>query len=144
MRQDNKTTLDTQPEAGVSRRRLRAARKFAHMMVVCIVLFPVVTSAQGFRGSVTGKVLDPAGAGVPGARVMLTSRTTNVSIVFATDESGYYAIPFVNPGVYDITVEAVGFKKILRRGVEVRVGDKLAVDFSLEVGELREIVNVTN
>ncbi len=144
MRQDNKTTLDTQPEAGVSRRRLRAARKFAHMMVVCIVLFPVVTSAQGFRGSVTGKVLDPAGAGVPGARVMLTSRTTNVSIVFATDESGYYAIPFVNPGVYDITIEAVGFKKILRRGVEVRVGDKLAVDFSLEVGELREIVNVTN
>src|SRR5437899_3253134 len=107
MRQDARTTLHTQLEAGVSRRRLLAARKFARMIASCIVLFPVVTSAQGFRGSVTGKVLDPAGAGVPGARVMLTSRTTNVSIVFATDESGYYALLFVNLGAYDSTAEDV-------------------------------------
>jgi hypothetical protein len=110
----------------------------------CLVLFAGVVSAQEFRGLISGKVLDPAGAAVPSARVVFTSPATNISIVVTTDENGNYAVSYITPGIYDVTVEAAGFKKLARRGVEVRVGDKLTIDLSLEVGEVHEIVNVTN
>lgn len=119
-------------------------RNLARVITSCLVLLGAVVSAQEFRGLISGKVLDPAGAAVPSARVAFTSPATNIAIVVTTDENGNYAVSYVTPGVYDVTVEAAGFKKLLRRSVEVRVGDKLTIDLSLEVGEVREIVNVTN
>src|SRR5438552_12033006 len=119
-------------------------RNLVLMIASCLVLFAPGVSAQEFRGAITGRVLDPASAAVPAARVAFTSQATNISVTVITDENGNYAVSYVTPGAYDVTVEAAGFKKLVRRGVEVRVGDKLTLDLDLEVGELREIVNVTN
>jgi hypothetical protein len=99
-------------------------------------------SAQEFRGSITGRVTDAAGAVVPGAQVAVTNSATNTSTWATTDESGGYTVLFLTPAKYDVSVEASGFKKLLRRGVEVRVGDKLTLDLTLEVGEVAETVNV--
>jgi hypothetical protein len=109
----------------------------------CLLLVAGVITAQEFRGSITGRVMDAAGAVVPGAQVSATNTATNASLWATTDESGDYTILFLTPGTYNMTVEATGFKKLLRQAVEVRVGDKLTLDLTLEVGQVAETVTVT-
>jgi hypothetical protein len=100
--------------------------------------------AQEFRGSITGRVLDETGASVSGAQVSATNTATNTSTWATTDESGDYTLLFLTPATYDIAIEARGFKKLLRREVEVRVGGKLSLDLTLELGQLSETVNITS
>ena len=114
------------------------------LLAIVVALIAASASAQEFRGSITGRVLDPSTAAVPSARIIFVNAGTNASAAVFSDSDGNYAIPYVAAGVYDITVEAAGFKKLSRRGVEVRVGDKLTIDFTLEVGEIREVVTIIN
>ncbi|MDQ2921139.1 MAG: carboxypeptidase-like regulatory domain-containing protein, partial [Acidobacteriota bacterium] len=134
--------LPTLPKSDV-RSRSSVVRNLAQLIVSCLILLVGIVSAQEFRGSISGKVLDAAGAAVPGAQVTFTSLATSISIAVTTDDSGNYAFPYLKSGIYDVGVEAAGFKKLQQRGVEVRVGDKLSIDLKLEVGEVREVVNVT-
>jgi hypothetical protein len=87
--------------------------------------------------------MDAAGASVRGASVSATNTATNASVWATSGESGDYTILFLTPGKYVVTVEARGFKKLLRQDIEVRVADKLTLDLTLEVGEVAETVNVT-
>jgi hypothetical protein len=119
-------------------------RNLAPLIAICVAAFSGVATAQEFRGSISGRVIDQSTASVPSARVTFVSVATNAATVVVSDGDGNYALPYVTAGPYDVTVEATGFKKLWRRGVEVRVGDKLTIDFTLEVGEIREVVNVTN
>jgi len=114
------------------------------LLAIVVALISASASAQEFRASITGRVSDPSTASVPSARITFVNTATNTSAAVLTDYDGNYAILYVAAGVYDVTVEANGFKKLAQRGVEVRVGDKLTIDFILEVGEIREVVNVTN
>src|SRR4029453_18064642 len=54
-----------------------------------------------------------------------------------------YTILYLNPGSYALAVEAQGFKRAVRQGIEVRVGDRLEFDLVLEGGAVSETVNVT-
>src|SRR2546421_7802369 len=114
------------------------------LIAIVAALIAASASAQGFRASITGRVSDPSTASVSSARITFVNTATNTSAAVLTDYDGNYAILYVAAGVYDVTVEAAGFKKLSRRGVEVRVGDKLTIDFTLEVGEIHEVVTVTN
>ncbi|HEX7722500.1 MAG TPA: carboxypeptidase-like regulatory domain-containing protein [Pyrinomonadaceae bacterium] len=116
----------------------------ARTIATCLALSFVIASAQEFRALITGRVSDPSTASVPSAQITFVNTATNSSVAVSSDYDGNYAILYVAAGVYDVTVEAAGFKKLSRRGVEVRVGDKLTIDFVLEVGEIREVVNITN
>src|SRR5215213_8858946 len=62
---------------------------------------------------------------------------------YDTNGDGEYNILFLTPGTYTLTVELSGFKKMVREGLEVRIGDKLAVDATLDVGRVEETVSVT-
>jgi hypothetical protein len=90
-----------------------------------------------------GRVTDVNGSLVPGAQVRFTNPATNISAVTKTDEAGNYSLLYVPAGQYNVSVEAKGFKGlVLRQPVEVRVGDKLSLDFVLQVGEVSESVTV--
>jgi len=99
--------------------------------------------AQDYRGQITGKVLDPSGAAVPGAQVKVINVATNSTASTTSDEHGSYTSLYLTPSTYRVTVEATGFKKLVRNGIDVRVGDSLQVDLTLEVGAAQETVNVT-
>ncbi|MBI3209531.1 MAG: carboxypeptidase regulatory-like domain-containing protein [Candidatus Solibacter usitatus] len=99
--------------------------------------------AQDYRGQIAGRILDPSGAGIPGATVIITSVATNAPARTKSDEAGRYTALYLSPGNYKLTVEAAGFKKLLRQGIEVRVADQLTLDLPLEVGNATETVNVT-
>jgi hypothetical protein len=124
--------------------RIRKRLSCIALVIACLLFFPSSGNAQEFRGSITGRVTDATGAVVPGVQVAVTNTATNTSTWATTDESGNYTVLFLTPARYDVVVEASGFKKLLRRNVEVRVGDKLTLDLTLEVGEFAETVNVVS
>src|SRR5688572_13424992 len=107
----------------------------AFMFALCAT-FSV--SAQEFRGTITGTVTDPNGAVVPGAKVTVKNTATNVTTNATSGESGGYAVPFLVPGTYSVSVVGDGFKTSTRENVEVKVDDRIAVDFKLEIGTSAE------
>src|SRR5712691_2060382 len=101
------------------------------------------SAAQEFRGSITGRVNDRSGGVLPGCTVTATNVATNVGSTATTNSEGLFTIPYLTPGSYTVVAELSGFKKSVREGLEVRVGDRLVVDMSLEVGQVEETVLVT-
>jgi hypothetical protein len=98
--------------------------------------------AQDFRGALIGRINDSSGARLPGATVTATNTATNVGSTTTTNEDGSYSILYLTPGTYSVSVELSGFKRVVRDGIEVRVGDRLTIDFTLDLGRLEETVSV--
>src|ERR1022692_2085871 len=98
---------------------------------------------QESRAVISGTVTDPQGAVVPAAEVEVKNLETNVVTKVATNSSGFYTVPPVNPGLYSITASATGFKTVVRSKVELRLADRVGLDFKLELGTASETVTVT-
>src|SRR5229473_3146180 len=101
------------------------------------------SAAQEFFGTITGRINDSSGGRLPGVTVTATNVATNVASTTVTNTEGAYTIPYLTPGSYTLKVELSGFKKAVREHVEVRIGDRLALDFNLELGGIEETVLVT-
>ncbi|HUS05757.1 MAG TPA: carboxypeptidase-like regulatory domain-containing protein, partial [Bryobacteraceae bacterium] len=101
-------------------------------------------SAQQSLGSIAGKVTDPQGRSIPAAAVTVTNTETNSARHAVTDETGYYEVSLLNPGVYSVAAEAPGFKKALRGGLTLNVASRLDLDLQLQIGQATEIVEVTS
>ncbi|HTP35363.1 MAG TPA: carboxypeptidase-like regulatory domain-containing protein, partial [Candidatus Acidoferrales bacterium] len=97
--------------------------------------------AQTF-GEVTGHISDPSGAAVPNAKVSLTNVATNAVRTASSTDSGDYTFPAVAPGIYNIRVEQAAFKTVGSNNVQVQVQQTLRLDFTLEVGQVNESVQV--
>lgn len=97
--------------------------------LVMLFAFGIASAAMSLRAqqitSISGSVTDPSGAVIPGAQVTLLNTATGVKRNVVTNSSGYYAIPSVDVGVYDVTVSARGFKSAAQQDLRVNVGAKL-------------------
>ncbi|HKE26802.1 MAG TPA: TonB-dependent receptor [Bryobacteraceae bacterium] len=102
---------------------------------------PVV--AQEFRAGIAGIVRDSQGAVIPGVTIEARKIATNDISRTTTNESGYYAFPVLPIGTYRLTAAPAGFKKAVRDNLELRVGDQVQQDFTLEVGAVTESVTVS-
>ncbi|MFB3826066.1 MAG: TonB-dependent receptor domain-containing protein [Bryobacteraceae bacterium] len=111
-------------------------------LILC-VLCSAPASAQDARGSITGTVADAQSARIPAAAVAVTNTETGTAVKTATNQTGVFEVHLLNPGTYSIAVEAPGFKRTVRSGLELNVASRLNVDFVLEVGQVSESVNVT-
>src|SRR5262249_47923412 len=100
-------------------------------------------SAQEFRATITGRVTDPNGLAVPGATVTAVNNQTREIAVGATTADGDYSIPFLKPGLYSVSAELSGFKKVTHPNVQLEVGQTAAVNFQLTLGEVTEEISVT-
>lgn len=99
--------------------------------------------AQSDRGIITGTVSDPGGAVVPSAVVVATNRETGSVSQTTTTATGNYTLPSLTAGIYDVSVESPGFKKVSQQGVQVQVAHTIRVDFALQVGTTTEVITVT-
>ena len=80
---------------------------------------------------------------IPGATVDITSTDTGAKQNLATNGSGYFEAPLMQPGNYSVTVEMTGFKKLTRSGLVLAVGQRLDLPLTLEVGAFSETITVT-
>src|SRR6267154_1557564 len=102
-----------------------------------------IATAQETTGSILGTVMDSKGGVVPNAKVAITNTDQQVLVrTLTTDDHGQYAAPLLPVGHYSVTVESAGFKKVVHSGLVLNVSDKLAVNFTLEIGAVSETVSV--
>jgi hypothetical protein len=113
-------------------------------LIACFVglLYGTVCSGQTF-GTITGEVKDTSGAVIAGAAVTIRNTSTNASRTDQTNSDGLYVFPSLIPGAYDVSVQANGFRAETRTNVELQVQQTARVDFTLEVGQLNQTVEVS-
>ncbi len=105
-----------------------------------VILSAIPLFAQTF-GEVTGHISDPSGAALPGAKISLTNTATNAERTTESTPSGNYTFPAVAPGLYRVKVEQTSFKTV-SSDVRVQVQQTVRLDFTLELGQVSETVEV--
>ena len=115
-------------------------KELSRVVVVCLLSW--LAFAQSQNGRILGTVTDPSGAVVVGAKVVITDSERGISQTYTSNASGDYVAPTLRPGLYTITAEAAGFKKLERPSIRVEVGQDLRIDFQLKTGSASEVVTV--
>ena len=114
--------------------------------VVLALALPLVVpsraSAQA-TGSIAGLVTDQSAAVMPGVTVEATNTATGQVRNTVTGGDGYYTLPLLQPGRYDVKAALSGFKPVVQKGIDVSVGDTSRVDVKLTVGGVEESVTVS-
>jgi len=100
--------------------------------------------AQSITGSLNGRIVDQQGSAVPDARVTATEPTKNFTTTTNSTGVGDFSIAGLLPGVYTVTIEANGFKKLTRSDVVLNASDRIALgELALQIGALTESVEVS-
>src|SRR5712692_4630477 len=113
------------------------------VLATSCLLFTMGAFPQSDRGTITGNVTDPADAVVAGAVVIARNAETGSAYETVTTQTGNYTLPSLPAGLYDLTVEVPGFKKLTQQRVPVQVAQTSRVDVVLQVGATTESVTVT-
>src|SRR5947209_3469556 len=124
------------------RNRPRAILLCLAVALVLAGFLPSRAAAQVLYGSVVGTVTDQTGAVVPKATVTITNVNTGQTREVTADDAGYYSIPNVLEGRYDLSVKLTGFRPYLEKGVEVSINTVRRVNPSLQLGPVTESVTV--
>src|ERR1035438_5466046 len=92
-------------------------------------------SAQSTAATVSGTIIDASGASVPDAKIIITNLATRESRTIQTNSSGLFVAPDINDGIYDVSVEKAGFRRLTKTGVVVNPQDRLSLgEMVLQVG----------
>src|SRR5262245_48989100 len=116
---------------------------------LCVVIVGLIAcclaqraAAQDTTGTIAGRIVDAQNLAVPGVTVTATGSQGVKTAV--TDGDGRFTVPFLTPGSYVVHAELQGFQPVDRSDVQVRVGQQLDLPVTLEVGELKEAVQVVS
>src|SRR3954452_22240182 len=118
-------------------------RRVCFLAVVLFATIIATASAQDFRGGITGRITDSSGGRLPGVTVTATNVATKVASSTTTNGEGDYTILYLTSGVYSLTAELSGFKKVVQENVQVRISDRVGIDLKLDVGRIEETISVT-
>ena len=106
------------------------------------LLLAAAAQAQISRGTITGRITDPTGAVVSGAKVIAVDVATGSAYNTVSTGDGLYTIPFLAPNTYRVTVNAAGFKSSIHENVVVAANERVGVDATLQVGQNTDTVTV--
>src|SRR5579864_5571303 len=114
------------------------------LLLAGLLAFPgllgVRANAQVAGGTISGTVTTGAQFVMPNARVTLKDVATGVSRAVTTGARGLYTSPNLEPGTYELTVEASGFSTQVRTGIAVAVGAKLVVNVAMQMGDSSQVI----
>jgi hypothetical protein len=109
--------------------------------LVC-TLIPIAVLAQATSATLTGTVKDPSGGLLPGVTITARHVATNETRTAVTNDEGLYRLTNLPRGTYQVTSELQGFKTVTNPDVLLTVGDSVRLDFTLEVGQVSETIEV--
>jgi hypothetical protein len=121
---------------------MRVRKSFSLSLLAVLAAAVFEANAQSDRGTITGTVIDPAGAVIAGAAVEATNTATDATYSGASSTTGNYTLAQLPAGTYNLSVTVPGFKKYVRPGIIVEVASTVRVDATLEVGAANESVTV--
>ena len=111
------------------------------LFVAALLLSPVLSAAV--TGSISGMLKDPAGLGIPGAKLTITNTAQGVQNKATSDAKGVYSFPSLPVGRFDLQIEADGFKPQTRAGLVIDLDTVLTIDVGLELAEKVDEVTVS-
>ncbi len=116
-------------------------REISFLLILSLLcLGPAI--AQSPNATINGIVLDPSGAAIAGAEVIVVNDATGVQYVTKTNGEGIYVVPNLLPGTYRLQVSKIGFKTLIKPDIILNVQDALAINFTLPIGAASETVTV--
>lgn len=118
------------------------ARRFIPQIILILIILASGLPLCAQTAQITGEVRDPSGAVVPKAGVRAINEATLVERHTRTNESGFYAFPFLAPGKYQIAVEAAGFATTVSEDLTITVDQVLVFNLQLKLGEAQEKITV--
>jgi iron complex outermembrane receptor protein len=113
----------------------------AGILTICAVLIALLAapaSAQS-AGRIAGTVRDPNGVAIAGATVTVTNQDTLATRVVRTSIGGAYEVTDLPPGLYTVSVDLPGYRKLVQRDRRLAGGAALAVDFGLELRAAEDV-----
>ncbi len=117
------------------------------MIALAVALSFILTSLalgqSGAAGSLSGLVQDPNGASMPGVSVVVRNLATGSARTVSTNDDGRWTVPGLSVGSYEVTYELIGFKRLVRDGIEVEAAISRTIEDKLEIGEVGAVVNIT-
>src|SRR5450432_777402 len=93
-----------------------------------------LTYGQLSTGTITGTATDPTGSPIPSVKVTVLQTDTNYESRVETNSEGIFRVQSLQPGLYRVTFEAAGFKRIVLSGLDLHTGDVMPVNAKLEIG----------
>src|SRR3984957_9655934 len=124
-------------------RRLNYRSKLS---IICLIAgaFGAGVFGQTENGSLSGVVSDPGHAAVPGASVDVTSVADGVTLHTTSNADGIYLFASLPPGLWTVTAEKSGFKKLVRNGIQTFIAQRQTLDLQLEVGDVTQSIQVSS
>jgi Carboxypeptidase regulatory-like domain len=110
------------------------------LLALFLCLCPLASYAQ--TAEVGGAVEDPSGAVIANASVEFRNQDTGVRLQNNTNHDGVYHVVGIEPGKYDATVRASGFKTLSRENIVFQVSDRARIDFKMQLGQTDQTINV--
>ena len=105
-------------------------------------LLSVFTLAQLPTATINGRIADPKGLSIAGAKIEVINVDTGVVYPGQTGEAGFYSIGDLPPGTYRVTVQKEGFARIVKPGIQLHVQDMVGLDFSMQIGSVLQTITV--
>jgi hypothetical protein len=130
---------------GKNQPEFRATLRFSFILAAgCLFAFLVFAprSQAQVSAAISGRVTDPTGALVSGAKVTANNLETLAARTTVTDEAGRYSILSLAVGEYEVEISKQGFQEGIRAGIHLAVGQEAIVDMALRLGQLTDHVKV--
>src|ERR1700730_1700692 len=119
-----------------------AARFVAFVALLFSPLFLSTAAAQVAGATLSVTVTDQSGGVVPKAEISIKNIATGGTRAGTTDPAGFYSAPNLLPGSYDVTATAPGFSSEVHSGITLTVGGQEVLNFTLQVGQVTQTVEV--
>src|ERR1700681_2982832 len=110
-------------------------------LAMCILLASRV-GAQTSGATLSGTVTDQSGGAIPQAAISIKNVATGITRSNTTSAAGFYSAPNLLPGIYEVKAEAQGFTSKIQTGVNLTVGEQQVLNFTLQVGQMSQTVEV--
>ena len=112
-------------------------------VAILLLLGATLVQAQQETATITGEIKDATGASIPQAAITITNTQTGISINSVSSEQGLYTVPNLRPGIYTLTVEKTGFRKIVRSGLTLQINQVARIDLELQPGGVNEVIEIS-
>jgi Carboxypeptidase regulatory-like domain/TonB-dependent Receptor Plug Domain len=121
----------------------KAVSFFTTLVMLVGIGFPATTHAQVAGATLSGTVTDQSGGFVPQAAISVRNVATDITRTTTTSSAGFYSVPNLLPGTYDVKTTAQGFSTHVSKGVVLTVGEQQVLDCTLQVGQTTQTIEVS-
>jgi outer membrane receptor protein involved in Fe transport len=121
---------------------MRIDLRFGILLLVCALVS--WGQADANKSQLSGLVLDPKGAAVPGATIKITNVATGLQRELKASGEGQYRAVQLDPGAYELVAESAGFAPTTLKGIELSVGGSVSINITLQLQATTQTIEVAD